>query len=297
MPEVQDLDEFYAHLQDERHRSPLTLQHYSSDLNQFADFLEQNHIPSWTMVTPRLIRGFFAYLQANGRSKTSVARKASAIRTFYKFLVRRGKLANNPMRGIQLPKKEQRIPRVAELHDVEQMFAQTEISGDIGIRDLALMELLYACGMRVAELVRLNLEDWRPMTGSIMVFGKRRKERLIPLGEFAIDSVNRYVSNVRTDWMADPNEQALFLNAQGARLSDRSVRRIIKKYSFLSHLGNKMSPHVFRHTFATHLLEHGADLRIVQELLGHSSLSTTQIYTHVTREHLLAAYNSAHPRA
>jgi integrase/recombinase XerC len=299
MPVLTQLDEFYVYLQVERNRSPLTVQHYASDLMQFADFLQEQHVAEWTDVRTRHVRSFLSHLTAQGLRKSSLARKTSACRSFFNYLNRRGVLPVNPMRGLHLPKKEQKIPRIVSLYEVEQMFAQSEINGAIGIRDLAIMDLLYACGLRVAELVRLNLEDWRPHSGALLVLGKRNKERLVPLGEYAMDSVERYLKLARPNWATQlpPSERALFLNAQGGRLTDRSIRRIIKKYAFLTHLGSKMSPHVFRHTFATHLLENGADLRMVQELLGHSSLSTTQIYTHVTGEHLLAAYRSTHPRA
>lgn len=297
MPELSLLDDFYAYLQVERNRSPLTVQHYASDLMQFADFLGKQTIGHWQDVNTRHVRAFLSHMHAEGLRKTSMARKASSLRSFFRFLNKRGVISANPMRGLHLPKKEQKIPRVAPLHEVEQMFAQTEMFGPIGIRDLAIMELFYACGIRVAELVRLDLSDWRPHTGALLVLGKRNKERIVPLGEPAADSVSKYLDRVRPQWVADSTETALFLNARGTRLTDRGVRQMIKKYSFLTHLGDKMSPHVFRHTFATHLLEKGADLRLVQEMLGHASLSTTQIYTHVTSEHLLAAYRTAHPRA
>jgi integrase/recombinase XerC len=286
---------FLRHLDRERNLSPHTLRAYASDLVQFkahlkAELGREGHPKD---VDHLLIRGFLARLHESGIRKASSARKLASLRTFFRFLCREGILAKNPARPLLSPRLEKRIP--AHLQEAE-VAALLEIpgEGDAILRNRALLELLYATGIRCSELVGLSLDDLDLDSKLVRVLGKGRKERVVPFGARARDALLLYLpARGRTPGRSE----AVFRNARGGRLSDRSVRSIVAGQVRRLALERKVSPHTLRHSFATHLLERGADLRAIQELLGHASLSTTQRYTHVDTRHLLEVYNRAHPRA
>lgn len=291
------IDRFADYLRAEKNSSDYTVVHYRKDLLQFADYMKQQQIATFGAVSYLFVRSYLARLNADEYAKRSVSRKLSALRTFYAYLQREGHVADNPFAAVKTPKQDKKLPGFLYVEEMLELLAAPDRSTPSGKRDAAILETLYASGMRVGELVGLDVSGVDLHNGIALVFGKGAKERYVPLGEHAVQALRDYLERGRPHLAKKPGERALFLNASGSRLSDRSVRRIVDKYvSQIAHSRN-VSPHTLRHSFATHMLEAGADLRTVQELLGHMHLSTTQIYTHVTRDHLQSIYNQAHPRA
>jgi len=294
-------ERFLRSLETERGAAPHTVRGYAADLAQFADFLRSASVPDLSAVTHVTVRSFLASLHAKELAKRSVARKLSALRSFFRFLVKEGALAENPMRALRNPKLSRPLPKFLYTDQVERLLALPDASTPLGLRDRAMFELLYSSGLRVGELVALDVDRVRLSLGMALVDGKGGKQRWVPVGEHAVHALDEYLARGRPQLLAKAGggngEKALFLNRGGTRLTDRSVRRILDKYIDGVAGVNGISPHALRHTFATHMLEAGADLRPVQELLGHAPLSTTQVYTHVTRDHLRTVYNRAHPRA
>ena len=254
---------------------------------------------------PESIREFLSHLGTKEYSAATMARKIATLRSFYKWSNRRGFTKTNPMTAIRTPRQAKRLPKAITVEQIEKLLATPSERDVLGLRDRAMLETLYSTGIRVSELVGLNADDMDEPGEALRVRGKGKKERLVPLGTHAMGAVKRYVALVQSDprcaawWGPDASGRAkpLFVNKHGKRLSSRSVRRKLDKYLITAGLDPDISPHTLRHSFATHLLENGADLRSVQELLGHQSLSTTQIYTHLTTQRLQNAYNQAHPRA
>ncbi|ASS77211.1 tyrosine recombinase XerC [Tumebacillus algifaecis] len=292
------VDLYMQYLAVEKRVSHHTLDHYYSDLEQFIAFMLSEARTSFSEITHIDVRTFVGRMALH-REKKTIARKISALRSFFSFLRREGFVETNPAKGVHLPKLERRLPGFLYLDAVERLMNAPDTSTWLGLRDKALLELLYASGVRVSECVGLDVSDLDLDVGAAIVFGKGAKERYVLLGAPAVNALRRYLSDA---WpllrqKGAGEERPLFLNHKGTRLSDRSVRRILDKYVVQLAGMQKVSPHMLRHTFATHLLDHGADLRVVQELLGHASLSSTQIYTHTTREHLERVYTKAHPRA
>ena len=244
------------------------------------------------------IRAFLAFLHEREYSKATTARKLATLRSFYKFCLRRSLITNNPVATIRTPKQERHLPKFLEIEQVKRLLSTPDDTTLLGCRDRAMLETLYSTGVRVSELVALNISDVDAPGESLRVHGKGRKERLSPIGPTAIAAIRRYIDMRNADpRSATFDQQALFVNKHGQRLSTRSVRRKLDKYLVQCGLDPSISPHTLRHTFATHMLNNGADLRSVQELLGHQSISTTQIYTHVTTKQLKEEYDESHPRA
>jgi len=285
---------FIQYLQSERSASPHTVEAYRRDLEQFADYVSREIDGALTIhgLTHLHIRRYLAHLH-KGLEKSSIGRKLAAIRSLFRFLLRRGMIARNPAELVSTPKKEKKLPyhlTVDETRDLVEAPGGPDI---LLLRDRAILETLYSCGLRVSELTGLNVGGADLAAESVRVFGKGGKERLVPLGRKAVAALRDYLQARGTP----PYDAPLFINARGGRLTRRSIARIVDRY--MTHLVTmkKASPHTLRHTFATHLLEMGADLRSIQELLGHASLSTTQKYTHVTIDKLLEVYDKAHPKA
>ncbi len=291
------LDNFLRYLQAEKHASHHTIQDYKRDIRQFIDYMEQQGIADYAEVTYIHVRSYLAELHVREYARRSIARKLSALRSFYLYMLREGVVSINPFAQVHTPKLDKKLPRFMYPEEIKALLAAPNLATAVGLRDRAVMETLYASGMRVGELVGMDLDSVDFANGVALVFGKGSKERYVPLGEYAMHSIKMYIERGRPQLVTAQSGQALFLNSRGGRLSDRSIRRFIDKYMQQTSQSQKISPHVLRHTFATHMLEAGADLRTVQELLGHSNISTTQIYTHVTRDHLQSVYNRAHPRA
>jgi integrase/recombinase XerC len=287
----------------EKNSSEKTIINYRNDLKQFFDFtFEKPFLQEKIFVPERLqIRGYMAYLREKDYARSTVARKLAALRSFYRFLCREQIIGINPFLHIPTPKKEKKLPSFLYTQEINELMDAPDCTTAAGQRDRAVLELLYASGIRVGELMGLDLLDVDLERGLVLVFGKGSKERLVPIGSKAIEALNDYLQygrRILLEKQKEPvKEEALFLNQTGKRLSDRSVRRVLDKYVHQVAILRKISPHTLRHTFATHLLDAGADLRTVQELLGHVNISTTQIYTHVTRAQLKSVYRKAHPRA
>lgn len=285
------VDKFIDYLKIEKNMSPHTVVNYSADLLDFKNFLGETKVENVDHLT---LRKFLAHLRAKQYAKTTMARKLASIRSFFKFLHREGHLKKNPASSVFTPKLDKKLPHFLDVSSVAKLLESPDTKNVLGLRDRAIMETLYGSGIRVSELVGLNVEKIDFISGVLKIMGKGRKERLAPIGEKALVAIRNYLDKRR---QKDTDRYAVFLNKAGRRLRDRSVRRILDKYIRHTSIKEKVSPHTLRHSFATHLLDRGADLRSVQELLGHMNLSTTQIYTHVTPERLKTAYDKAHPRA
>jgi integrase/recombinase XerC len=284
-------EKFLRYLEIEKNASRHTVLNYKADLARFALFLKDEDIES---VDYLFIRRFLSELRKYNLSRASIARTLSALRSFFKFLVRENLIASNPVSGVSTPKKEKKLPNFLEEDEIAKLL-EAPGKDAMGLRDRAILETLYSTGMRVSEIVGMDIDNCDLISGIIRVYGKGKKQRLVPIGEkagFAINDYMRVSSNIR-----DKDKKAVFLNKNKTRLTDRSVRRILDKYIKKISLKDDVSPHTIRHSFATHLLNRGADLRSVQELLGHASLSTTQIYTHISTDRMREAYKKAHPRA
>ncbi len=282
---------FFNYLKIEKDVSVHTLTSYQVDLRQFREFLGATGLAE---VDQLVLRRYLALLKARNYSRATIARRISFLRTFFKFLCREGLLKANPLTGVMTPRRERKLPKFLTAEEAGRLLEAPAAEG-LGRRDRAVMETLYSTGARVSELVGLNVSDVDFFGGVIKVLGKGKKERLTPVGERALASIREYLNERRRP--REREREPLFVTRSGKRLNVRDVRRIIDKHVIAAALKSKISPHVLRHSFATHLLDRGADLRSVQELLGHANLSTTQIYTHVTSERLKAAYDKAHPRA
>lgn len=287
-------DDFLYRLRAEKGYSEHTLRSYAADLCMFETFMEgRGKAPEDAELID--VRGFLAQQRLRGLSRATLARRTASIRSFYKFLVRSGVRKTNPMTILRSPKRDSRLPDFLTPKEVERLLAAPDVSEWAGVRDVAILEMLYGAGLRVGELSGLNIDDLHLPSGLVLVRGKGKKERLVPMGRCAAKAVRDYLDRPAPE-RRDPN--ALFLNStHGTRLTSRSVRRMVSKYALKAGLDPRTHPHSLRHSFATHMLTNGADLRAVQELLGHENLSTTQIYTHVSQEHLREAYEKAHPRA
>lgn len=296
--------QFLQHLKYERNVSPHTLRNYASDLEQFKQHLfsvEKREDFPIEQIDRLTIREWMAGLHGDHK-KTSVARKLASLRTFFQFLVREGKLESNPAKQVATPKIERKLPNHLSMEDAVRFIETPDVNTDLGKRDRAILEFLYATGIRVGELVGINIADVDFRERMVRVTGKRKKQRIVPFGEPAAQAVMHYLEETRGVFLnecpeADRDPNALFLHRRGGRLTTRSVGRMIDKYIKQCADIHDISPHSLRHTFATHLLDSGADLRDIQELLGHARLSTTQIYTQVSMEKMIEVYDKAHPKA
>ena len=297
----QGMAEFLTHLGLEKNASDKTVKSYREDLTQALSFARDRN--KKTRVEPddwntRLLRAFVAWLHEQGYAKSTVARRLAAVRSFGKFLCRQGTLKENPAKGLRGPRQEKRLPHFLTLADVTKLLAAPSASNWAARRDRAILETLYSAGIRVSELVGLDLLDADLTDGVMTVRGKGKKERLALLGPAAVRAINDWLPD-RAALLQRMNKEttAVFLNKSGTRLTVRSIGRLLAKYLKLAGLDPRTSPHTLRHSFATHMLDAGADIRGVQELLGHKSLTTTQVYTHVTTRRLQDAYKKAHPRS
>jgi integrase/recombinase XerC len=282
------IEQFIRYLEIENDASRHTLRAYRKDLEAFSDYVGRK-AGDIEMID---VRGFVAQQIKNGLSKTTAGRRLASVRSFLNFLCREGYIRSNPAKLVTTPKTEKRLPNFLSVDDVFSLIERPESIGFIHARDRAVLELLYSSGLRVSEISELNVDDINTKEGLVKVRGKGKKERILPVGAKAIDAIKSYMVE---KMLLKKRDRAMFLNRSGTRLSDRGVRRIVVKYSRLIGINGQIGPHTLRHTFASHLLQAGADLRVIQELLGHSSLSTTQKYTHIDITHLMDVYDKAHP--
>lgn len=302
---MEDLrQEFLTFLSVQKGASRHTLDAYANDLSQFFDRMGLGLAPSAEdlgALDHAQVRRYLAYLQGRGYTRRSIARKLAALRSFFRYLCRTERLAQNPVKGVPTPKTGRHLPRFLHVDEAAALVERPRGETVLGLRDRALMEVLYAAGLRVSELAGVDLGDVDASLGTVRVMGKGGKERIVPLGSEALAALGAYLEVARPRLLSrrrdGREEAALFLNRSGRRLSVRGIANVVTRYAREVTPEKEVTPHTLRHSFATHLLENGADLRAVQELLGHASVSTTQIYTHVSRERLRAVYQKTHPRA
>lgn len=323
------VQDFLSYLKFEKHFSEHTAKCYGADLTQFAEFLTSKQSGQYEAsgdssgsehegrggtavavqtkveldkallsIDVNMVRSYLALLNDRKYSKSTIARKLATLRSFYKFLVKRGSIQSNPVTAVRTPKQDKKLPRFLEYDEVKKLLETPPMDGWLGARDRAILEVLYSTGIRVSELVSLNMEDIDFLGEVVHVRGKGKKERITPISSSALQVIQHYLEYRNKRAQNNPNfdPKVLFVNKHGKRLSTRSVRRKMDKYLKMAGLDPAISPHTLRHSFATHMLNNGADLRSVQELLGHQSLSTTQVYTHLTTKKLKDVYESAHPR-
>ena len=295
------LAEFLRHLALEKNASAHTVKSYREDLSQLLEFFRGRHAggaPDLSLLTTRQIRAYLAWLHERGYAKTTVARRMAAVRSWCRFLCRQGTLTSNPADGLRTPRQDKKLPHFLAEEALTRLLQVPPADTPLGLRDRAILDTLYSAGLRVSELTGLNIEDVDLDSGLATVRGKGKRERLALLGPPALKALRRWLEAraAMISTFGRP-QAAVFLNKRGTRLSVRSVGRLLEKYLAQAGLDGRTSPHTLRHSFATHLLDRGADIRSVQELLGHRSLGTTQIYTHLTTNRLRESYHKAHPRA
>jgi integrase/recombinase XerC len=298
------IQQYMDHLRAERSVSAHTVRNYTSDLAQFQSFLIERELavtPAKTVdvhkIDVHVLRAYLAFL-TRSRKKSSIARKLAALKGFFRYLIAKCHIEKDPSLLIHTPKQEKPLPSFLSIDDVFSLLGGIKPENSLAIRDRAILEFFYSTGVRVSELVGLNWSDIDADLGIVRVVGKGSKERIVPVGEVALETLQRYAGEVRKKWHRDcRGSQPVFLNHRGTRITTRSVGRLVHKHLRELGIATRVGPHGLRHTFATHLLNNGADLRVIQELLGHASLSTTQRYTHLNLDHLTAVYDKAHPRA
>lgn len=292
------VQDFLQYIIVERALSKNTIDSYKRDLTQYVRYLEKvESIETIHKVDRNHIMGYLLFLKENGKASTTLARNIASIRSFHQFLLREKVSNQDPSVHIETPKTERKLPKVLSTQEVEALLDTPASNDPFSQRDKAMLELLYATGIRVSELVQLNIGDVHLDMGFIRCIGKGNKERIIPLGKMAQAAIERYLHNGRSIMLKGKKTEALFLNHHGNRLSRQGFWKILKLLARKAHIEKELTPHTLRHSFATHLLENGADLRAVQEMLGHADISTTQIYTHVTKTRLKDVYSAFHPRA
>jgi integrase/recombinase XerC len=289
--------DFEQHLRTARQLAPLTVRNYLNDLTPFFEYLDIKGTLDLERADRLFLRGYLAWLLEIGYERPSMARKLTALRAFYRFLSNRGDITRNQTGLVSAPKIQSRLPIVVSAEEVERLMASPDISRPTGIRDRALLETLYAAGLRVSETQALDLRDLNRQTREVRVMGKGSQPRVALVGSSALDWLERYMSEVRLKWAGRRSDEAMFLNRYGGRLSVRSIQQIVKLHAVRAGLDPDFHTHTLRHSFATHMLDYGADLRVVQELLGHASPATTQVYTHVSTSQARKVYEAAHPRA
>lgn len=299
----QEIQSFLNHLSIEKGFSPNTTDAYRNDLSQLADFVEelamvQGYDPQWSAVDRNLLISYILNLKERNYAPATVARKLAAVKSFFDFLVAEGALRSDPTENLSSPKVGKSLPKPLSTAEVEALLEEpAKLSSPEAKRDRAMLELLYAGGMRVSELVSTNMSDLNLGAGFVRCFGKGSKERIIPIHRGAVEALEEYLTQARPSILHNKEDEALFLNRRGERLTRQGFWLILKEYAKAAGIKREVTPHTLRHSFATHMLSGGADLRAVQELLGHANISSTQVYTHLTSEHVRQVYEKAHPRA
>lgn len=281
----------------ERGLSENTIASYGIDLKLFLEYLRKNEIPSFKQVNKEIIVNYMQAEKNNNKANSSILRSVSSLRKFFQYLAQEKIIEKDPMLLIDTPKKKQHLPQVLTKEEVEKLLHSPNTGQVLGLRDRAMLELMYATGLRISEIINLKLEDLHLTMGTLQTLGKGHKERIVPVGDEAIKWVNRYLEEARPKLLKQKRSNYLFLNFHGNNLTRQGVWKNLKAEVRKAGIQKNITPHTLRHSFATHILENGADLRIVQELLGHADISTTQIYTHLSNKQLADIYNRAHPRA
>lgn len=288
--------DYCRYLTEEKHAQKNTLNSYARDLNQFQTWLMANGITDLKKVKKETVNEYLQYMSGKGKSPATVTRSTASIRSFYNYMLREGRVKTNPAKAVTSQKVERKYPEILTNREVELFLEQPKCVDEKGFRDHAMLELLYATGIRVSELIGLNVEDVNLTVGFIRCT-THGKERIIPLYTAAVKALREYMEKIRPRIIADENQQALFVNMSGERMSRQGFWKIIKHYQEKAHIEKDITPHTLRHSFAAHLLENGADLRSIQQMLGHSDISSTQVYTQLVKQNLKAVYNKYHPKA
>lgn len=291
------IERFERYLRVEKNHSVYTVENYVQDITIFLEYMKENGILKISLIDYDAIRSYLSYLYTRKLSKSSVSRNLSALRTFFKWLLREGDIDSNPMVLVTSPKKDKKLPTYLNYEDIDKILEIPDISTPLGMRDSAILEMLYSTGIRVGELISIKLSDIDFNRYMITVFGKGSKERNVLFGDTLVSKLKLYIDNGRKKLLKEKHSDILFLNHHGNSLTERGIEDILNRIIKKGDLDFSIHPHMLRHTFATHMLDNGADLKVVQELLGHENLSTTQIYTHVSNERLRRVYLNAHPRA
>lgn len=289
--------DFEQHLGSARQLAPLSVRNYLNDLTPFFEYLDMKGVTDLDRADRLFLRGYLAWLLDIGYERPSMARKLTSLRSFYRFLLDRGDVSRDQTGVVSAPKLQKKLPIVVSQDEIDHLMTMPDQTRPAGIRDRALLEVMYGAGLRVSEAQSLDLKDVNRQTREVRVLGKGSKPRVSLVGSSSIDALNTYLADVRTRWTKPRSGDALFLSQYGARLSVRAIQRMVKKYALAAGLDSDFHPHTLRHSFATHLLDGGADLRVVQDLLGHASPATTQVYTHVSTSQARKVYEAAHPRA
>lgn len=292
----QNREEFIEYLQYQKHYSSNTVESYQRTLNEFIEFLEKENIDNFNDVKYSSIRKYLTYLNEKKLSKNSINNRISCLRSFYKYLVKEELVENNPMSLVENIKTAKRNPDFLFPEEMIELLDSIDVQDDLGVRNKAMLEIMYASGLRCSEVVNLTLDCIDFYNRVLLIHGKGNKDRYVPFHEYAGDWLLKYIEESRSNLVSTSNHQYVFVNKRGERMTNRGVQDIIKRISKKYDPTKNIHPHTFRHSFATHLLNAGADIRTVQELLGHENLSTTQIYTHITKEHLKEVYLKTHPR-
>lgn len=288
--------EFLDELNNDKGLSRNTLESYGRDIKQFFDFIKGSNISVFNVNKTTVIT-YLIYLQKSGKATSSISRSLAALRSFYQFLFNNKYIEKNPTLNLESPKIEKKLPQILSVNQVEQLLKQPNVNDPKGNRDQCMLELLYATGIRVSELVALDVDDVNLNLGFIKCRGKGMKDRVIPVGSIAMEALTEYINNYRPALVKAEKENALFVNFHGNRLTRQGFWKIIKHYTKMAKIDIDITPHTLRHCFAAHLLENGADLKSVQEMLGHSDISTTQVYAQITRSKIKEVYKKTHPRA
>lgn len=291
------LMDYLHYLKVERGLSENTINSYGIDLKLFLEYLRENEIPSFKQVNKEVIVNYMQSEKNNNKANSSILRSVSSLRKFFQYLAQEKIIEKDPMLLIDTPKKKQHLPQVLTKEEVEKLLRSPNTGQVLGLRDRAMLELIYATGLRISEIINLKLEDLHLTMGTLQTLGKGHKERIVPVGDEAIKWVNCYLEEARPKLLKQKRSNYLFLNFHGNNLTRQGVWKNLKAEVRKAGIQKNITPHTLRHSFATHILENGADLRIVQELLGHADISTTQIYTHLSNKQLADIYNRAHPRA
>lgn len=290
------LDQFIQMLRSEKYYSPHTCKNYRRDLEQFRRYLASQQVEAWEPVNYNLVSGFAAQRHRQGRKSRTIQRELSSIRSFYQFLIRTDRVTQNPALEVHAPKSDQPLPKTCDAETLDRLLRLPEGSDGLLVRDVAIFELIYSSGLRLAELVNIDLDDIDLAQKHLVVTGKGNKTRHLPVGGKAVSALQQWLK-LRPEYSRDASQKALFLSKQGARISPRNVQQRLRALIQRQALDQHLSPHMLRHSFATHMLESSSDLRAVQELLGHVNIATTQVYTHLDFQHLAQVYDAAHPRA
>ena len=289
--------DYLHYLKVERGLSENTIASYGIDLKLFLEYLRENEIPSFKQVNKEVIVNYMQAEKNNNKANSSILRSVSSLRKFFQYLAQEKIIEKDPMLLIDTPKKKQHLPQALTKEEVEKLLHSPNTGQVLGLRDRAMLELMYATGLRISEIINLKLEDLHLTMGTLQTLGKGHKERIVPVGDEAIKWINRYLEEARPKLLKQKRSNYLFLNFHGNNLTRQGVWKNLKAEVRKAGIQKNITPHTLRHSFATHILENGADLRIVQELLGHADISTTQIYTHLSNKQLADIYNRAHPRA